>query len=319
MASTKRALGSDGLSVSALGLGCMGMSYAYGPTDRDESVATIRRALDLGVDFLDTADMYAAGANEQLVGAAIAGRRDEVSLATKFGIIVDPNTLRPTGVDGSPAHARSAIEGSLTRLAVGHVDLYYLHRPDPRVPIEDTVGAMAELVAEGKVSHLGLSEASADTIRRAVAIHPIAAVQTEWSLFSRDIEDAVVPTCRELGIGLVAYSPLGRGLLTGATAAVDDLDEDTSDGPCHAGRQGISTPTSSSSTRCAPSRPSTTRRPRRSRWRGCSPEATTSRRSRAPSGDATSNRTSLRSTSRCAHTTFPGSTTCGLTATATPT
>ena len=226
MTSIARTLGRPGLSVSALGLGCMGMSYAYGPADRAESIATIHRALDLGITFLDTAEMYAAGENERLVGAAIAGRRNEVVLATKFGILIDPDTQWPTGVNGSPDYVRAAIDSSLTRLGVDHVDLYYQHRPDPSVPVEETVGAMAELVVAGKVRHLGLSEASAATIRRASAVHPITAVQTEWSLFSRDIEDAVVPTCRELGIGLVPYSPLGRGLLTGATASVDDLAAD---------------------------------------------------------------------------------------------
>jgi len=223
MTSTQRSLGRPGLTVSALGLGCMGMSYAYGPTDRAESIATIRHALDLGVTFLDTAEMYAMGQNEKLVGEAIAGRRDEVVLATKFGILVDPNTGRPAGVNGSPDNVRAAIDGSLTRLGVDHVDLYYQHRPDPDVPVEETVGAMAELVTAGKVRHLGLSEASAATIRRAATVHPITAVQSEWSVFSRDVENAVVPACRELGIGLVPYSPLGRGLLTGALTSIDEL------------------------------------------------------------------------------------------------
>ena len=224
---TPRTLGSDGPMVFPLGLGCMGMSYAYGPTDRTEAIATIHRAFDRGVTFLDTADIYGDGANERLVGEAIAGRREEVVLATKFGIVVEPDTLRPAGVNGSPDYVRAAVDRSLARLGVDHIDLYYQHRPDPSVPIEDTVGAMAELVSAGKVRHLGLSEASAQTIRRAVAVAPIAAVQTEWSLFSRDIEDSVVPTCRELGIGLVPYSPLGRGLLSGAIAAIEDLaDED---------------------------------------------------------------------------------------------
>jgi aryl-alcohol dehydrogenase-like predicted oxidoreductase len=226
MTNTTRTLGRSGLTVSALGLGCMGMSWAYGPTDRAESLATIRNARDLGVTFLDTADVYGDGENEKLVGEAIDGRRDEIVLATKFGILVDPATGRPTGVDGSPDYVRAAIDRSLTRLGVDHVDLYYQHRPDPDVPVEETVGAMAELVAAGKVRHLGLSEASAATIRRAAAVHPITAVQSEWSLFSRDIEDAVVPACRELGIGLVPYSPLGRGLLTGALTSVDDLAAD---------------------------------------------------------------------------------------------
>ncbi|MDQ4037940.1 MAG: aldo/keto reductase [Actinomycetota bacterium] len=220
-----RRLGAD-LTVSALGLGCMGMSYAYGPSDRDEALATIRRALDLGVTFLDTADVYGQGANETLVGEAIAGRREEVTLATKFGILADPETSRPRGVDGSPEYVRAAIDRSLTRLGVERVDLYYLHRPDAQVPIEDTVGAMAELVTAGKVGALGLSEGSADTIRRAAAVHPLAAIQSEWSIFSRDIEDFVVPVARELGIGLVPYSPLGRGQLTGSAAAVTDLAAD---------------------------------------------------------------------------------------------
>jgi aryl-alcohol dehydrogenase-like predicted oxidoreductase len=223
---TPRTLGQGGPAVSPLGLGCMGMSFAYGPADRDEAIGTVRTALDLGVTFLDTADMYADGANERLVGEAIAGRRDEVVLATKFGILVDPATLLPAGVNGSPDYVRAAVDRSLDRLGVDHIDLYYQHRPDPDVPIEDTVGAMAELVSAGKVRHLGLSEASAQTIRRAAAVAPIAAVQTEWSLFSRDIEDTVAPTCRELGIGLVPYSPLGRGLLTGAIAKAQDLADD---------------------------------------------------------------------------------------------
>ncbi len=220
-----RRLGSE-LSVSPLGLGCMGMSYAYGPSDHDEAVATVRRALDLGVTFLDTADMYAQGENEKLVGEAIAGRRDEVTLATKFGILVDPETSRPRGVDGSPDYVRAAIDRSLSRLGVDHVDLYYLHRPDPQVPIEETVSAMAELVAAGKVGALGLSEGSAETLRRAAAVHPIAAIQSEWSIFSRDIEESVVPAARELGIGLVPYSPLGRGQLTGSAASTTELAAD---------------------------------------------------------------------------------------------
>jgi len=221
-----RTIGRSGPALFPLGLGCMGMSYAYGPSDRAEAIATIRTALDGGVNFLDTADMYGDGANERLVGEAIAGRRDEVVLATKFGILVDPDTLMPAGVNGAPDYVRTAIDRSLTRLGVDHVDLYYQHRPDPNVPIEDTIGAMAELVTAGKVRHLGLSEASAQTIRRAATVAPIAAVQTEWSLFSRDIEDTVAPTCRTLGIGLVPYSPLGRGLLTGATALTQDLADD---------------------------------------------------------------------------------------------
>ncbi|WP_238163746.1 aldo/keto reductase [Kribbella pittospori] len=217
-------LGSSGAEVSRIGLGCMGMSFAYGETDDTESVATLHRALDLGITFLDTADLYGFGANEELVGRAIADRRDEVFLATKFGIVGNPLKDKVRGVNGSPEYVRSSIDASLTRLGTDHVELYYQHRADPDVPIEETVGAMAELVAAGKVRYLGLSEASADTIRRAHAVHPITAVQSEWSLFSRDIEESVLPVCRELGIGLVPYSPLGRGLLTGALPA--DLADD---------------------------------------------------------------------------------------------
>ncbi|HEY3508192.1 MAG TPA: aldo/keto reductase [Kribbella sp.] len=209
-------LGTQGAEVSRLGLGCMGMSFAYGAADDNESVATLHRALDLGITFLDTADMYGFGANEELVGQAIADRRDEVFLATKFGITGDARNPAARGINGSPEYVRSAIDASLRRLGVDHVDLYYQHRMDPDVPVEETVGAMAELVAAGKVRYLGLSEASAETIRRAYAVHPITAVQSEWSLFSRDIEDSVLPVCRELGIGIVPYSPLGRGMLTGA-------------------------------------------------------------------------------------------------------
>ncbi len=220
-----RTLGRSGLTVSAMGLGCMGMSFAYGPTDDDESVATIHRALDLGVTFLDTADMYGPHTNERLVGRAIAGRRDDVVLATKFGIV----RRRPDGaprVDGSPEYARTSCDGSLERLGVDVIDLYYLHRPDDATPIEDTVGAMVELKEAGKIRHIGLSEVSADTLRRAVAVHPITALQSEWSLWSRDIEDEVVATARELGVGIVPYSPLGRGFLTGAITSPDDFADD---------------------------------------------------------------------------------------------
>jgi aryl-alcohol dehydrogenase-like predicted oxidoreductase len=202
------------LSVSLLGLGCMGMSEFYGTADESDGIATIHRALDLGVTFLDTADMYGPFTNEQLVGKAIASRRDEVQLATKFGNERLPDGTR-VGINGKPEYVRSACDASLQRLGVDHIDLYYQHRVDKTVPIEETVGAMAELVAAGKVRHLGLSEASAANIRKAHATHPVTALQTEYSLFTRDLEDEILPTIRELGIGLVPYSPLGRGLLTG--------------------------------------------------------------------------------------------------------
>ena len=226
---SRRTLGRpDGLVVSAMGLGCMGMSDFYGatPDDDPESIATIHRALEVGVTFLDTSNMYGNGANEELVGKAIADRRDDVVVATKFGIVrrADDPTFR--GVNGRPDYVHQACDASLRRLGVDHIDLYYLHRVDPEVPIEETVGAMAELVGEGKVRHLGLSEASARTIRRAVAVHPITALQSEWSLFARDIEAEIVPTCRELGVGLVPYSPLGRGLLTGTISSAGDLADD---------------------------------------------------------------------------------------------
>jgi aryl-alcohol dehydrogenase-like predicted oxidoreductase len=215
----------DGLTVSRLGLGCMGMSEFYGASDEATSLATLRRALDLGVTFLDTAAMYGRGANEELVGRAIAGRRDEVVLATKFGV---ERGETPAGrhLDGSPANVRASCDASLRRLGTDSIDLYYQHRIDPGVPIEDTVGALAGLVRSGKIRHAGLSEASPETLQRAAAVHPIAALQIEWSLWTRDIEAEVLPTCRELGIGIVAYSPLGRGFLTGQITSPDDLAPD---------------------------------------------------------------------------------------------
>ena len=219
-----RTLGRDGLDVSALGLGCMGMSEFYGPADDEESVKTIHRALSLGVTFLDTSDMYGSGKNEQLVGAAIADRRDEAVVATKFGIVREEN--QPRRIDSSPEYARVACEASLRRLGVDHIDLYYMHRRNPDVPIEETVGGMAELVDEGKVRHLGLSEVSAATLRAACAVHPIAALQSEWSLWTRGIEQEIVPAARELGVGIVPYSPVGRGFLTGAYSSPDKLSPD---------------------------------------------------------------------------------------------
>jgi len=217
-----RELGRSGLEVSAVGLGCMGMSEFYGASDDATSINVLHHAIDIGVAFWDTADMYGTGRNERLVGRALRGRRNQVVLATKFALQRGPDGSF-IGISGRPEYVRSACDASLRRLGVDHIDLYYQHRVDPQVPIEDTVGAMAELVRAGKVLHLGLSEAGAATLRRAAAVHPIAALQSEWSLWSRDIEDDIVPTCRELGIGLVAYSPLGRGFLTGAIRSLDDL------------------------------------------------------------------------------------------------
>ncbi len=220
-----RELGQDGLQVSAIGLGCMGMSEFYGPRDEQQSLATLRHALDSGVFFWDTADMYGPATNEKLLGRALRGVRDRVVVATKFGIVRDDDG-EFAGVNGRPEYVREACDASLKRLGVDHIDLYYQHRVDPATPIEETVGAMARLVEAGKVRHLGLSEASAATLRRASEVHTIAALQTEYSLWSREVESDILPACRELGIGLVAYSPLGRGFLSGRIETIDDLADD---------------------------------------------------------------------------------------------
>ena len=222
-----RKLGTQGLDTSAMGLGCMGMSEFYGDrSDHGESVATIHRALELGVNFLDTADMYGPHTNEQLVGKAIKGKRDQFVIATKFGLVRDANDPLKRGVNGRPEYVRASVEGSLKRLGIDTIDLYYQHRVDTNTPIEDTVGAMADLVRQGKIRYVGLSEAGAETLRRAYAVHPISALQTEYSLWSREPEDEIIPTCRVLGIGFVPYAPLGRGFLTGAFKSIEAFRSD---------------------------------------------------------------------------------------------
>jgi aryl-alcohol dehydrogenase-like predicted oxidoreductase len=222
-----RKLGTQGLDTSAMGLGCMGMSDFYGDrSDHGESVATIHRALELGVNFLDTADMYGPHTNEQLVGKAIKGKREQFIIATKFGLVRDPNDPLKRGINGRPEYVRASVEGSLKRLDIDTIDLYYQHRVDTNTPIEETVGAMADLVREGKIKYIGLSEAGPETLRRASAVHPISALQTEYSLWSREPEDEIIPACRALGIGFVPYSPLGRGFLTGAFKSIEDFRSD---------------------------------------------------------------------------------------------
>ena len=298
----KRTLGRGdaALEVSAEGLGCMGMSEFYGAGDEDEAIATIHRALELGVDFLDTADMYGPFTNEKLVGKAIAGRRDDVVIATKFGIVRGDERRVPRRARRIAEYVRSACDASLARLGVDHIDLYYQHRVDPETPIEETVGAMAELVAAGKVRYLGLSEAAPETIRRAHAVHPITALQTEYSLWTRDVEeDGVLDATRELGIGFVAYSPLGRGFLTGAIRTIEDLPEDdfrrAGASRAFRARTSSATSTSSSGSRRSPTRRASPRRSSRSR--GCWRRARTSCRSRERSGAGTWRRTRRRWTS----------------------
>ena len=290
-----RSLGS-GLTVSAEGLGCMGMSDFYGARDDDGSITTIRRALDLGVTFLDTSDMYGPFTNEQLVGRAIKGRRDDVTVATKFGIQRSATDPTKRSVRGDAAYVREACDASLGRLGIDTIDLYYVHRTDPNTPIEETVGALDELVHAGKIRYIGLSEVAGDTLRRAHAVHPIAALQSEWSLWSRDLEWEMVPLCRQLGVGIVPYSPLGRGFLTGQITSIDDFDADDfrRQNPRFMGDNFAKNLELVEQVRKLAADKGCTRAS--SRLRGCSRKATTSCRSRARSACSTSKRTSARST-----------------------
>ena len=299
-----------GLDVSRIGLGTMAMSgYYLDPDSSDaESIRTIQRALELGVTHIDTAEIYGPYVNEELVGRALKGRRDDVVVATKFGLVSHSGD-GPGVLDSSPANIRTAVEGSLKRLGTDRIDLYYQHRVDPNTPIEDTVGALAELVAEGKVLHIGLSEAGPETIRRAHAVHPIAALQTEYSLWTRDPEAELLPLLRELGIGFVPYSPLGHGFLTGTIRSPDDSLTMTGARPTRASAKATSRRTSASSTRSRPSPPNSTPHRRRSRWPGCSHKATTSPRSPAPSESPASRRTPPPTRSSSARSSSNGSTT----------
>src|SRR6202171_3009257 len=287
----KRKLGGNGPVVSALGLGCMGMSDFYGGRDEAQSLAAMHRALELGVTFLDTADIYGFGSNEDLVGKAIRGVRDQVFLATKFGIVRNQNNPNLRGVNGSPEYIRAACDASLKRLGVDTIDLYYQHRVDPNTPIEETVGAMADLIRAGKIRHIGLSEAGPATIRRAHAVHAVAALQTEYSLWTRDPEAELLPLLRQLGIGFVPYSPLGHGFLTGEIRSLEQLSDDDwrKTNPRFTGEnfQRIC----ASLTRSEPLPKRWEPHGHRSRWPGCSRRATTSRRFPAPSGLLASRRT----------------------------